>query len=1040
MLSRDWGMSMIRFLLIVTLAFSSSIWANELGEVNILVFKDGLPESGQEIVLDGKFKRKTDSDGFMVKELEEGKHFLEVLDNGILKTISFKVANRETTEVILNLFSDQKNIKTNVSEPLKQIKRDRSQLGQFKLNLKDISNKGGRGIGEARIFIQGESGKFKSDSNGILTTELPVGIYVISIVHDNYKTKVLRDIEIKLNEQTNKVVELQPSGLELEEFVVIAPHVKGSMSALIEVRRKSTQVAEVMGAEQISKSGDSDAASSLRRVTGLTIVDGKFVYIRGLGERYSNVLLNGTSLPSPDPTRRVVQLDLFPSGILQSMVIQKSYSPEYSGNFGGGTVVLNTKDIPEKFTAKVSVGVGYNGANDNLKTYQGGKRDWLGVDDGSRQLPSSIVKATSNGQRIFQSGGNTSGGYSRAEMVQFSKDMPRNYNLSDQGNSLPPSMTFSIGDLYKYKGKKFGFLFSTMYANAWENDVINRTSYLSEGNVDRTRQIIQSDYTVRLSGMLNFGIDLGKYFKLSSNTLLLRKTTDRVTEDTQNSPSDVDANIRTFGMEWQERQLFSQILRGEHQLNNKKENNIKWSASYSQATREQPDTRTYQQDLQQGKYITSTDGKRNEKFYNSLTDVDQDYWVKMNVMPLKGKNYHFQTKLGGQFTTKKRSSVNQRFKYSNIKDDIASSVTGDQDILTKSIEDICTDAVIDAGGCLIQDVTGTNDRYEADQEVKAYFVDTELLLNDIARLNLGVRYEDSMQEITTYSGVDRNRVQSGLEMKDYLPAASLTFFLGSSVQLRGTYSETISRPDFKDLNPEDYFDDERDRLISGNPNLRGTIINNYDTRLEWYYGKNENISIGYFQKEFENPIEEVAGSFDNQGVLRAAEGSYQLANVGTAISRGYEIEARKNFGFIASSLRNLSLGGNYSVIDSEMKIFSNLSSQVTNQVRPLQGQSAYVINANLDYDNKDSGTTATLLYNVFGERIDSIGLLPFGDVYEQPFKQVDFVFSQKIGEQYKVKLRAQNILDPEAILIQDGRIRETYRKGRVGSISFTGTF
>ena len=930
---------MIRFLLTLLLLISTDLTASTdlstlgLGELNVLLFKDGLPLLQKEVVIDGNKKRKTDQDGFLNLELVEGKHFIEVIDKGKLKSVSFDVASEETTEIILNLFSEKENFKSTVSEPLKQVKRDPRLVGEIDLVLADVSSKNKKGIELARVFIQGESKKYFSDKNGQLKAQLPVGKYVISIAHENYKTKVLRDIEIKLNQKTKKVIELQPAGLELEEFVVIAPHVKGSMSALIEVRRKSSQVAEVMGAEQISKSGDSDAAASLRRVTGLTIVDGKFVYIRGLGERYSNVLLNGTSLPSPDPTRRVVQLDLFPSGILESMVVQKSYSPEYSGNFGGGTVVLNTKDIPDKFNAKVSVGVGYNGANDNLKTYEGGKKDWLGIDDGSRQLPSSIVKATSNGKRIFQSGGNNVGGYSRAEMIQFSKDMPRNYNLSDQRNSLPPSMSFSIGDLYKYKGKKFGFLFSTMYGSAWENDIINRTSYLSEGNIDRQRQIIQSDFTVRLSGMLNLGVDLGKKFKLSSNTLLLRKTTDRVTEDTQSSPSDIDARIRTYNMEWQERQLFSQILRGEHQLGSRKENNIKWSASYSQAKRDQPDTRTYQQDLQEDKYITSTDGKRNEKFYNSLTDVDQDLWVKLNLIALKNQSFHFKTKIGGQFTTKRRSSVSQRFKYSNIKDDIASAVTGDENILSRSIEEICIDAVIDAGGCLIQDVTGTNDRYEANQEVLGYFLDTELFFQDIARFNLGFRYEDSMQELQTYSGVDRNLVRSGLEMQDYLPSSSLTIFLGGNLQLRGTYSETISRPDFKDLNPEDYFDDERDRLIGGNPNLKGTVINNYDTRLEWYFGTNENLSFGYFQKEFQNPIEEVAGSFDNQGILRASEGTYQLANVGTAVSRGYEIEGRKNFSFITSSLRNLSIGGNYSVIDSEMKIFSNLSSQVTNKVR-----------------------------------------------------------------------------------------------------------
>lgn len=1034
-------------MIFIFLLFPIILLAADQGQVNILLFEDGLPVAKKEVVINGKLKRQTDVDGFLVQSLDEGSHFIEVMNGGKPQSINFKVASSETTEIILNTFSGQTKVSSNISEPLKKIQRDRSKIGELELKVVDVTNKNlnRAGVNRARVFIQGESEKFWTDQNGLLKVKLPVGVYVISVVHNDFRTQVIRDVAVELNKVSGQKVAMQPSGLELEEFVVVAPHVKGSMSALIEVRRKSTQVAEVMGAEQISKSGDSDAASSLRRVTGLTIVDGKFVYIRGLGERYSNVLLNGTSLPSPDPTRRVVQLDMFPSGILQSMVIQKSYSPEYSGNFGGGTVVLNTKDIPEKFTAKVSLGMGYNGANDNLKTYQGGSRDWLGIDDGSRQLPESIVKARANGQRISQrpdDSNDPAQGFSRQEILQFSKDMPRDYNLNDQGNRIPPSLTFSIGDLYKYKGKKFGFLFSTLYANAWENDQIERTSYLAEGDVDRRRLINQSDYTVRLSGMLNLGVDLGRSFKVSSNTLVLRKSTDRVTEETQNSPSDQDANVRRYSLEWQERQLFSQIVRGEHQLNRHQENKVTWSASYSQATREQPDTKSYEQDLNNGQYITSTDGKRNEKFYNELTDVTQDYQLKTNLMPIDSKYFRLQTKFGGQYTTMKRGSISQRFKYTEIDDVIAKDVTGDDEILEKSIQEICTDAVIDAGGCKLEDLTGSADRYEATQEIKAYFVDTEHLIKDIARLNLGVRYEESEQVVSSYTGVDANRVQTGLLMKDFLPAASLTFFLGNSLQLRGTYSETVSRPDFKDLNLETFYDDERDRSITGNPNLKGTIIKNYDTRLEWYFGKNENISIGYFQKEFLNPIEEVAGSFDAAGVLRAAENEYQLANIGTATSTGFEIEARKNFGFLTPALSYLSFGGNYSVIESEMVIFDTLSSQVTNSVRPLQGQSAYVLNANLDYDNKDRGTTATILYNIFGERIDSVGLKPFGDVYEQPFHQLDFVFSQKFGKEdrNKIKFRAQNLLNPEAILEQDGQVREVYRKGRAGSISFTRVF
>ena len=1006
------------------------------GDLTLLTFKDGNPQANVEMVLDGVRKIKSDSEGIISLGLKHGKHFIEIKIAEEVQSIPFVVAKGEVTEIILNLYSDKKQIESDISQPklIGDISPDDWGVIQGR-----VLDDNAKPIHKARIFITGVTSVVLTNKNGVFKVNAPKGKRTVSIVHNKFSTGVFKDLVVEKKKTLNKSFRLLPASLELDEFVVVAPHIKGSLGALIEVRRKSSNVAEVLGSEQISKSGDSDAASSLGRVTGLTIVDGKYVYIRGLGERYSNVLLNGTALSSPDPTRRVVQLDLFPSGILDSLVIQKSYSPDLPGDFGGGTVSLNTKDIPEKFTAKVSMGTSYASGNSQIRKYNGGRKDWLGYDDGTRALPSSIEQATANGGRIFQDNG-LGAGYSVGELKSFSKDMSRNYNLDDGPARVPPSLSLSIGDLFKYRGQKYGYLISGLYSDKWDNSTKTKYNYKSDGTEDNSREIDESKRTVKLSGMLNLGAYLGKWADFRSNTLILRKSTDKIKTDVKSSDSDSDANYRDFSMEWQERQLFGQILSGKHQLGKNKKRLFEWRYSFNQATREQPDSRSYQQDFKDGEYVTSTAGKRNEKLYNSLEDTSQDVSFKFALPIVEFDNFDFLAKVGFQYIQKDRESETKRFKYGQIDAAIAQSVTGNPDVLTNSLEEICTDAVIDAGGCILEDSTSASDRYSAKQSIRSYFVDSESRVMDFMKLNIGARLEESRQSILTYQGVDREIVESGLNMEDILPVYRVTFFLSDSLQLRGAYSETVSRPDFKDLNPGSYFDDEKGRSVSGNLGLKGTVIKNYDARLEWYFGKNENISLGYFEKQFVNPIEEVAGAFNDDNQLVFSEGSYQLANVGNAQTTGFEVEARKNFAFIHYNLENLSIGGNYARIQSEMDIFDGLTSQLTNSSRPLQGQSPYVVNVNLDYDNKDSGTTATVLYNIFGERIDAVGTKPYGDVYEQPFSQLDLVFSQKILENYKVKFKIKNIIDPVATKTEDGRVKEIYRKGRSGSFSFSGTF
>ncbi len=1022
--------------LVIFLALISSplLYAKDSGTFQALTFQDGLPFGGVEIILDGKTKVLSSDDGSIFETLTVGRHFFEV--NGIdpksdkVQSVSFIINDKETTQVLINTFtSPDVAMQTDISEPESKVSVSKNGPKGFLTGL--VVNDEGKPVANAKLFVAGISESIKTDSKGEFKVEIPEGRYNFSVLHKLYATQTIRNQTVMAGKETSVNVKMLPTGLELEEFIVVAPHVKGSLASLIEVRRKSSTVADVLGAEQMSKSGDSNAASSLARVTGLTVVDGRFVYIRGLGERYSNVLLNGTSLPSPDPTRRVVQLDLFPSGILESMVIQKSYSPNLPGSFGGGAVNLKTKDIPDEFTAKVSLSTSYEDGQGQIDSYDGGSRDWLGMDDGSRELPSIVREATASGQRIANDDPNS---------TAYGLAFKRNYRTFKKKTNLPPGMSLSIGDTLRYRGKKFGFNVAGLYTDRYSNVDIERKDFdvtSSESSEltkvgDRTNKRSRRD--INLSGMLNLGMNLGKAADIRANTLVLRKTSDRV-EKRFNATQDNE--FEGTYLEWQERQLLSQIINGVHKLG---DNTLSWRGSYSKAEMVQPDSRYYQLLVDEGQRRFDNQGRSNERVFGNVEDIVREGEVSFEVPLLKEGAFKLKSILGAGRTEKERESRFQRFKY-EVNTQQAVDITGDATILGKTPDDICTDEVIRQGACNLIDTTVPSDRFEAQQLVQSYFIETQSDIMKKLKLNLGIRYESSRQDITTYEGVNLTPVRNSLIMKDFLPAAGLTYFMNDQVQLRLGYSETISRPAFKDLNPVGYFDDERDRSVNGNANLKGTIIRNLDARLEWYFGNQENISLGVFTKEFLNPIEEVAGSFQN-GVLTYSEGGFQLANVGNATAKGFEVEFRKNFGFLGSKLEPLAIGGNYAMIDSEMTIFDSLAAQVTNTSRSLQGQSPYVINLNLDYDNKDLGTNVTLLFNVFGARIDTVGTDRRPDTYQEAFNQLDLVMSQTFGRENrnKVRFKLQNILNPDAVLTLGEEVREVYKKGRRASLSYTRTF
>ncbi|HET8817844.1 MAG TPA: TonB-dependent receptor plug domain-containing protein, partial [Pseudidiomarina sp.] len=363
----------------------------------------------------------------------------------------------------------------------------------------------------------------------------------------------------------------------IEEVVTTGTRLQGSAAAVVEERKAQAFVADILGAEQISRTGDSDAASALRRVTGLTLVDGKFIYVRGLGERYSSTQLNGASVPSPDPTRNVIPLDMFPASIIESMSVQKSYSPDMPANFGGGNVDIRTVSIPTDQIFEVSIGTGWdsNFSDDGL-TYAGGDSDWKGTDDGSRSLSSAMVSALARYQEDINAANIANvDGISITDAQAINRNLAASLNTQNEvyTKSLSPDIkgSVSFGDSFDIDDDwTFGFLAGVDYDNSWSN---SEETEKVLGIADGQSVVIQDGasrvtaQTVELSGILNFGLQYGDYHKVETSTIFLRNTQDRVEQggvETANSITESNLSFFDTDIRYEERELLTNQIRGSH--------------------------------------------------------------------------------------------------------------------------------------------------------------------------------------------------------------------------------------------------------------------------------------------------------------------------------------------------------------------------------------------------------------------------------------------------------------------------------------------
>jgi len=805
----------------------------------------------------------------------------------------------------------------------------------------------------------------------------------------------------------------------IEEIAVIGQFVPDE-------KRATSSVSNVVGTEQFQRSGDSNIAEGLKRIAGISTVGGKFVYVRGLGERYSTTLLNGAILPSPEPINRVVPLDLFPTAILDSVLVQKTYSAQYPSEFAGGVLLLRTKKSTDEFFWNVSTTAALQ-QDVNFKnglTSSGGSKSWLGYDDGYRGLPRVLQQATANGQELRrESQFLDNGGYSPEELQTIGRSLRNNYTPGRESLPANFNVSTSFGNFYELNdvGAQINYLAAVDYSNSWDTNEITRRSYRTSNaglEIGDDLEFVGTEHSIDVSSIFTAGIDFNANHNIRTTSVMLRKTDDTASET--NGDLAAENIVRLTQLEWVERELFSNQIQGDHYFPDFNELVVNWRYSKVKAERDAPDDRAYRYDLENdGSYRFSTRADGNVRRYSVLDDDAEDFAVDLTLVFYGPMNSLITTKAGYVHNEKQRDSEVRRYSFFD-----QGSIAFDKDLLTLSLEEILAPGNIDPDGFELREFTRPTDNYDATNESDAFYAEVEFNFDDRFRLNFGARHEEFNQNVRTFDLFRDVEVSAAQESEDVLPAFSGTYIHGDH-QFRVAYSETLSRPDFRELSPAAFTNPLTGREVVGNANLKIANIRNYDFRWEWYFGFGDYMSLGLFYKEFENPIESV--------VQPSAEARQTFTNAEAGENAGVELELSKRLDFLGDRWEDFYVQTNISFIDSEVTIAEKDRGILTSTSRALQGQSDWLFNAQIGYE-PFSGTTATILYHYFGERISEVGVEGAPDLIEQPFGELNTVFMYEFNDGWRMTLKGKNLLDEKSEVTQGGLITTGFNRGREISI------
>ncbi|MGA0605131.1 TonB-dependent receptor domain-containing protein [Phenylobacterium sp. VNQ135] len=821
------------------------------------------------------------------------------------------------------------------------------------------------------------------------------------------------------------------------------------------VVQAGSQVLSVLSTEDIQRSGEGNIAGALTHLSGLSLVGSGYVYVRGLGDRYSLALLNGSPLPSPEPLKRVVPLDLFPSSIVSSALVQKSYSPNFPGEFGGGVINLTTRSIPQE--GFLSIGASISADTETTGqlgyTYYGSKTDWTGYDNGNRDIPSALAAFVASGERI--SSGKVDTAPIASQLVNG-----RNAVLQRWGD-LPPNFSVNAAGArsFELESGNLGVIAAAGYSNKWQTrDSVNQNSLSNDlSDLESDFRRVTTDNRIIVNGLFGLAYEFGE-----TNQNKVRWTnvyihdTDKHARLGLGNRHGTEVDYMQQDTAWYERQLIDTQVVGEFRPTDALSIDVR--GSYAKTKRKAPFelsfeyVRTNVASDPFGQYfVNRLNNGNNGDATVSFSDLDERLWsggvdVSYRVSP------DLAVTAGYAYGDTRRTSARRDFQFQ-----APNTFPGGVDMFRPDL--LLQPSIIENFGVELVETNEGTPAFLATLKTHAGYVKADGRLLDTLKFDVGVRYEtaeEAVAPIQVFTTPGASTASTSLDNGYWLPAATLTWELRPAMQLRANVSKTLARPQFRELIYQFYFDPDSNRMYRGNPLLQDSELTNAELRYEWYFGSEQRFSAAGFYKNIDKPIE----SF-----VSGESFTTSFANAPSADLYGVEVEVQKYYelDFLGGdfwSARRLLVGGNYTYSKSELKVsaddpvavFASSSTLATDFFRdgaPLTGQSEHMANVEFSLEDRESLSQQTLLINYASKRVTSRGLANTGqpDIFEYPGLRVDFVARQGIelaGREVELKFEARNLTGRKYKEYQsegDNRVYlNRYRLGRVFSLSASTKF
>lgn len=1000
----------------------SSLLVQAADELVVQVSREGESLAGLTIVLDGAVSKPLDASGFVSFDLESGAHSVQILEGGrTLHSFRFNTADGQLADVLVTLDAGAEPITSVESYFNTETAAQRSRAVTGRVTGR-VNARGAPVAGAVVALSGGVERSAVTDENGLYLLEVPRGVYTLSITHPDLGTQRVEDYRVIANAKKSSDFVLRSASVaqalvigvpQIEEVTVYASLPAGGLQ---ESERYATNVINTLDVEQLARFGDTDVAASVIRVPSVTVQDGQFVFIRGLGDRYVSSTLNAATLPSTNPTKRSVPLDLFPSSMVEQLDIRKSFLASMPGESTGGNLEINTRTFPNERAGKVSLQLGYvDGVTleDAYVDPTSGDFDVFGWDDGSRQRP-AIAYAVSQALK----GSEFYGPVVERELGKLGANaITDGFQYDTQTASPDMSLGLSYGDVFDLPawGAELGYFVAGNYKNerGVRKDGIRRTY----GGVDASMllddyKFAQFDNDIDASSLLSVGLNIGQA-SYTSNTIVSRVTSESVRVDNGFDGDELLPSIN-WSIEWEERQFISQQLGGEHILGDEESWTLNWQLTGSRAERYAPDRRDVRFDLQGDDGIYNLQVPEVTRRYDYLVDDNLDGSIDVDYLFSNGA-LESSLAVGINGISRARDSDSDTYGFGG------GLLAVDDNAPNLNVSDVVNSSTITgvpSTGFTFQDKTLPSDSYEAELDLNSIYISYDALWNLKYQLVVGVRYEEYEQITDTFAlSGDQGPERAVLAENSVLPTLSFNWFISDDQQLRFGLSRTVARPDFKETSNATFYDREFNFRVRGNPNLQVSDVTNYDVRWEKYWSDQESLSIGLFYKDMSDPIERVV-----QPASGTAGNSRTFQNAESAEILGVEIDGRKDFALDDSFTRSIFVAANASLIDSEVTL-QNAST------RALQGAPDYTLNLIVGYDDIAQGHELTLLLNQSGDTIVDVGVSGQPDVILEPRLDLNLVYRYSLSDTFTFRMKLENLLDSELEFTQGGNIFQSYKRG-----------